>query len=46
MKAPITIVENMFFFSWVDLMDVNDYITIFDNSTIFSYVETFRITGY
>lgn len=28
-------------------MDVNDYVTIFENTTsVFSYVETFRIIGY
>ena len=28
-------------------MDINDYITIFENTTsVFSYVETFKINGY
>ncbi|CAD8147993.1 unnamed protein product [Paramecium octaurelia] len=47
MKRPVLIIENILFFEWVDQMDINDYVTIFENSTsVFSYVETFKIVGY
>ncbi|CAD8069429.1 unnamed protein product [Paramecium sonneborni] len=47
MKRPISIIENILFFEWVDQMDINDYVTIFENTTsVFSYVETFKIIGY
>lgn len=42
--GSVLILENILFFHYDNKININDSITIFDNTTSgFSYVETFRI---